>query len=129
MSFSLFVAEKDAGFGFVSQVYYYPFYSSHCAGFLNHAFNPMSRGSKKKAPAVRSGAPVSPVGEMPGVADSRSPESECRLAGLNDRWTVLGVCIFLAAITFAVFGQTIHHEFVNYDDNRYVYENPESPGV
>ena len=61
---------------------------------------------------------------MPGGADSRSPESECRPAGLNDRWTVPGVCLFLAAITFAVFGQTVHHEFVNYDDNRYVYENP-----
>ncbi len=61
---------------------------------------------------------------MPGGADSRLPESECRPAGLNDRWTVPGVCLFLAAITFAVFGQTVHHEFVNYDDNRYVYENP-----
>ena len=101
------------------------FYSSHCAGFLNHVFDPMSRRSKKKAPAVRSGAPVSPAGEMPGVADSRSPESEGRPAGLNDRWTVPGVCIFLAAIIWVVFGQTLHHEFVNYDDNMYVYENPE----
>ncbi|MGO8682494.1 MAG: hypothetical protein ACLQU6_16445, partial [Limisphaerales bacterium] len=84
----------------------------------------MSRRAKKKAPAVRSSAPVSPAGEMPGGADSRLPESECRPAGLNDRWTVPGVCLFLAAITFAVFGQTVHHEFVNYDDNRYVYENP-----
>ena len=30
----------------------------------------------------------------------------------------------LAAITFAVFGQTLHHEFINFDDNDYVYENP-----
>jgi tetratricopeptide (TPR) repeat protein len=36
---------------------------------------------------------------------------------------VLGTCVFLAAITFAVFGQALRHEFVNYDDNRYVYEN------
>jgi tetratricopeptide (TPR) repeat protein len=84
----------------------------------------MSRRSKKKAPAVRSSAPVSPVGEMPGLADSRSPESECRPAGLNDRWTVPGVCIFLAAIIWVVFGQTLGHEFVNYDDDFYVYENP-----
>jgi hypothetical protein len=74
------------------------FYSSLGADFLNHVFNPMSRRSKKKAPAVRSSAPVSPAGEMPGVADSRPPESESRPAGLNDRWTVPGVCIFLAAI-------------------------------
>ncbi len=45
-------------------------------------------------------------------------------AGPGDRRTVFGVCLFLAAITFAVFGQTVRHEFVNYDDDRYVYENP-----
>jgi tetratricopeptide (TPR) repeat protein len=36
----------------------------------------------------------------------------------------LGVCIFLVAITWLVFGQTIRYDFVNYDDNEYVYENP-----
>jgi tetratricopeptide (TPR) repeat protein len=30
----------------------------------------------------------------------------------------------LAAIVWIVFGQTLRHEFVNYDDNEYVYENP-----
>ena len=45
-------------------------------------------------------------------------------AGLNDRWRVPGVCLVLAAITFAVFGQTLRHEFVNFDDNLYVYDNP-----
>jgi tetratricopeptide (TPR) repeat protein len=100
------------------------FYSSHCAGFLNHVFKPMSRRSEKKAPAVRSSAPASPVGEMPGVADSRLPESESRPAGLNGRWTVIGVCIFLAAVIWVVFGQTLRYDFVNYDDNPYVHENP-----
>jgi len=105
------------------------FCSSHCAGFLNHVFDPMSRRAKKKTgpgevPAVRSSAPASPAGEMPGGADSRSPESECRPAGLNDRWRVPGVCLFLAAIIWVVFGQTLGHEFVNYDDDLYVYENP-----
>ena len=84
----------------------------------------MSGRSKKKAAAVRSSAPASPAGEMPGGADSRSPESECRPAGLNDRWRVPGVCLFLAAIIWVVFGQTLGHEFVNYDDDLYVYENP-----
>src|SRR5438045_3367365 len=36
----------------------------------------------------------------------------------------LGVCIFLVAITWLVFGQTIRYDFVNYDDNEYVYANP-----
>jgi len=40
------------------------------------------------------------------------------------RWRVAAVCLVLAAITFAVFGQTLHHEFVNYDDDEYVYKNP-----
>ncbi len=84
----------------------------------------MSRRSKKKAPAVRSCASVSPAGETPGAADSRPLASESRPAGLNDRWVVPGVCIFLAVIIWVVFGQTMGHEFVNYDDDFYVYENP-----
>ncbi len=84
----------------------------------------MSGRSKKKAPAVRSRAPASSAGEMPGATDSRSLKSGSRPAGLNDRWWVLGVCLFLAAIIWAVFGQTLHHEFVNYDDPGYVYDNP-----
>lgn len=36
----------------------------------------------------------------------------------------LGVCIFLAVITWFVFEQTLRHEFVNYDDGAYVYQNP-----
>ena len=99
------------------------FYSSPCAGFLNHAFNRMSRKSKKKAPVVRSSVPASPAFVMPGKADSRPLESESRPTGWTDRWTVPGVCLFLAAITFAVFGRTVHDDFVNYDDNRYVYES------
>jgi len=47
-----------------------------------------------------------------------------RPAGLSDRWTVPGICLFLAAATWLVFGQTIHHGFVNLDDDVYVYENP-----
>jgi tetratricopeptide (TPR) repeat protein len=34
------------------------------------------------------------------------------------------ICLALAAITFVVFGQTLGHEFVNFDDNHYVYDNP-----
>jgi len=39
-------------------------------------------------------------------------------------YVILVVCVFLAAITWLVFGQTLRHDFVNYDDNVYVYENP-----
>ena len=37
---------------------------------------------------------------------------------------VLGVCFFLVAITWLVFSQTIRYDFVNYDDNEYVYASP-----
>jgi len=40
------------------------------------------------------------------------------------RWTVVGICLFLAALVWLVFGQTLGHEFVNYDDDVYVSENP-----
>ncbi len=40
-------------------------------------------------------------------------------------WTVFGICFFLVAAVWIVFGQTLGFEFVNYDDNSYVYENPE----
>ena len=38
--------------------------------------------------------------------------------------TDLLVCLGLVAGTWAVFGQTLTHDFVNFDDHVYVYENP-----
>ena len=35
----------------------------------------------------------------------------------------LGICLFLVVATVAVFGRTVGHEFVAYDDDDYVYEN------
>ena len=43
---------------------------------------------------------------------------------MPDRWLVCGVCVFLAALVWAVFGQTLGYEFINFDDNVYVYGNP-----
>lgn len=39
-------------------------------------------------------------------------------------WRAPGICILLAAMVWIVFGQTLGHDFVGFDDNRYVYENP-----
>ena len=41
------------------------------------------------------------------------------------RRTVFAVCCLLALAVAAVFGQTVRHEFINYDDNVYVYDNPQ----
>ena len=49
---------------------------------------------------------------------------ELPVVGLKQpRWAVVGLCVLLFAITWIVFGQTLHHEFVNYDDPLYVYDN------
>jgi len=41
----------------------------------------------------------------------------------NRSWLTVGICLCLAVLTWLVFGQTLWHDFVNYDDPRYVYEN------
>jgi Flp pilus assembly protein TadD len=84
----------------------------------------MSEASKINDPAAPSSPSVSSAGEIPGMKGSISLASENRPAGMNDRWLVLGVCIFLAAIIWVVFGQMLRYGFVSFDDNLYVYENP-----
>ena len=54
---------------------------------------------------------------MPTVPAQASPR--------NDRVITIAVCILLTAIIWIVFGQTLGHDFVNFDDDRYVYENPQ----
>lgn len=44
------------------------------------------------------------------------------------RWKTVGICIALAALTWAVFGQTLQYDFVNYDDPSYVYQNARITG-
>jgi len=52
-------------------------------------------------------------------------ESRPRIAGPARRWPLmLAICLGLAAITFAVFWQTTHFAFLNYDDDVFVSENP-----
>jgi protein O-mannosyl-transferase len=58
---------------------------------------------------------------MIGTSHQKAPVGAGRW---SQRWAVPAVCLGLAAITFAVFGQTLTHEFIDYDDNEYVYGNP-----
>lgn len=37
---------------------------------------------------------------------------------------MVAICLALAGVTWTVFGQTLRHDFINYDDNLYIYENP-----
>jgi tetratricopeptide (TPR) repeat protein len=41
----------------------------------------------------------------------------------KDRWLPPLICVALAAITFVVFGQTVGFQFINFDDNTYIYDN------
>jgi protein O-mannosyl-transferase len=57
----------------------------------------------------------------PVVRDENSPGGENRqLAVLRSA----AICCFLALAVWAVFGQTVHFDFINYDDDAVVYENP-----
>lgn len=38
-------------------------------------------------------------------------------------WPSWVACLFLGLIVWGVFGQTLHHDFVNYDDDAYIYDN------
>ncbi len=42
----------------------------------------------------------------------------------NSRTAIIVTCVGLLALTWGVFVQTLHYGFINYDDNNYVYQNP-----
>jgi protein O-mannosyl-transferase len=66
--------------------------------------------------------PIKKTGAVPSRGDAIRPGlPACPGSG----WPVLGLCIFLAAITLAVYGGTLRYEFVNYDDGAHVYDNPQ----
>ena len=52
---------------------------------------------------------------MPQALEQASPR--------QDRRVTIAVSIFLTVIIWVVFGQTLGHDFVNFDDDKYVYEN------
>jgi tetratricopeptide (TPR) repeat protein len=57
---------------------------------------------------------------IPSKTDSPAGASVKR----SENRLAIGICVLLALAVFAVFGQTLHYGFVNYDDDEYVYENP-----
>jgi tetratricopeptide (TPR) repeat protein len=60
----------------------------------------------------------------PAPATSELPGTARHLwQGLGNGWKVAGICAFLAGIVWLVFGRTCGFEFINYDDNSYVYSN------
>jgi tetratricopeptide (TPR) repeat protein len=47
-----------------------------------------------------------------------------RSKGVHNRAITIAIYLFLVGITLVVFGQTIRYEFVNFDDDLYVYDAP-----
>jgi hypothetical protein len=43
---------------------------------------------------------------------------------MSSRRGKIAACLFLVVATLAVYGQLRNHQFINYDDNAYVYDNP-----
>jgi hypothetical protein len=60
------------------------------------------------------------------VSNTRRPVARTSSAtiGPDRRRVLLIVSLFLTAISLAVFGQTISYDFVNFDDDLYVYNAP-----
>ena len=77
----------------------------------------MSRRAKSKL----SGDPRPPAAPPP-IA-SRNGNPSLPEVQPHPRWQFFAACLFLALAVWAVYGQTLQHDFVNYDDTDYVYEN------
>jgi protein O-mannosyl-transferase len=57
-------------------------------------------------------------------------ETSVHAAGASNRRLLIAICVALVAMTWVVYGQTLHHDFVNYDDEDYVTTNAQvSRGV
>ena len=56
----------------------------------------------------------------PAAVDRVAPESVVQVRNLI---SLAAVCGLLVLAVIAVFGQTVRHDFVNFDDDDYVYEN------
>ena len=97
----------------------------------------MSRRSKKhKPPKNRNlqsedktiSASGNLVGELSQFSRSKNgtvPLWKHNESGTQNPYVTPALCGFLLLSVVLVFGQTVRHEFINFDDNNYVYENPQ----
>jgi len=93
----------------------------------------MGRRSEEKLAKVGVKAPQAdpveqPVVQQTAVAEpsKRQPQASrfSAVKGLlGSRGAEVGICLVLILATAAVFGQTLGHDFVAYDDDDYVYAN------
>ncbi|HTV41206.1 MAG TPA: tetratricopeptide repeat protein [Candidatus Sulfotelmatobacter sp.] len=55
----------------------------------------------------------------------RDSEAAGREGGVCSIWKSAGICFLLALAVWIIYGQTVRYDFINYDDDAIVYENPE----
>lgn len=70
------------------------------------------KASTRKLPSIRGSSP------------SAASQARHRRNRTSIRFAHFYVCLGLIAIVWLVFGQTLGHDFVNFDDHVYVYQNP-----
>ena len=71
------------------------------------------------------GQPARATGPPPraGTGSGRTAPAGQPVVRPPPGWVTALTCLLLALAVWAVFGQTLHYGFVNYDDNRFVFEN------
>ena len=78
---------------------------------------PKTRLTRERTTAKSSALKPSPNAFSNRDCSNNSPDQP------TNSWLTGLVCLLLAALVWAVFGQTIHFDFVNFDDPTYVYNN------
>jgi protein O-mannosyl-transferase len=84
----------------------------------------MGRSPKKNHPLD---AP-NPRSRNTSVPAGVTPSDDHAVARTPSRGVVLAVCGLLVVAVMLVFAQTARHEFINYDDQEYLYENQHVTG-
>src|SRR2546422_1034299 len=59
-----------------------------------------------------------------GPLTASQSDSGMKTNRTSERWQTIAAILMVAAITFVTFSHTLGHEFVNWDDDVYVYDNP-----
>src|SRR6476660_1095403 len=75
-----------------------------------------SRRRRSKKPQTQ------PEASQPKISQ-KARDSQPPTAIKSDPRVTVALCLGLVAVTFLVFGRTIHYDFFNYDDSYYVYQN------
>lgn len=83
--------------------------------FLSTVFPVPKRKTKVTVSARTSGVPT--------AAPDAQGKTQPRPIFADKPWVVFGICAFLVILVWIAFGQTIRHQFVNFDDDVYIYAN------